>query len=63
MWPVVEPYQHLEEFLQHRPRPLSLRAAEGFLSRTRRSSLHFPPQLIEAVEAHIRAMRGEQLAA
>lgn len=63
VWPVQEPYQPLADFLEHDPNPLSLRAAEGFISRTRRSSLNFPPRLIEAMDEHVRAIRGDQLAA
>lgn len=62
-WPVHEAYHHLADFLEQRPSPLSLRAAEGFLGRTRRSSLNFPPRLLEAVGDHIRSIRGDQLAA
>jgi DNA (cytosine-5)-methyltransferase 1 len=52
-WPIRQPYQHLAEFLQFPTRPLSTRAAEGFLRRARMSSLKFPPGLLEAVARHI----------
>jgi DNA (cytosine-5)-methyltransferase 1 len=55
-WPVQRPYQHLIEFLEHPTKPLSLKAAMGFLSRTERSSLHFPDGLLDAIRAHADAM-------
>jgi DNA (cytosine-5)-methyltransferase 1 len=56
-WPVLEPYQHLAEFLRYPTTPLSLRAAEGFYSRTQRSTLNFPPGFVDAVRAHVGRMR------
>jgi len=50
MWPVRRRYKHLSDFLRYPTTPLSKRALEGFLSRTRRSSLRFPEGLIESVE-------------
>ena len=52
-WPRKHEPQHLEDFLQFEPHPLSLRAAKGFLSRASASTLHFPAGLLDAVEAHI----------
>lgn len=63
VWPERCDYSHLADFLVDRPVPLSLRAAEGFLTRTRRSTLNFPPHLLQSLEAHVRAIRGEQLVA
>lgn len=58
-WPVQRPYRSLAEFLRFPGQPLSQRATEGFLSRTRRSSLRFPDGFLEAVAAHIdHAPRG-----
>jgi DNA (cytosine-5)-methyltransferase 1 len=51
-WPVVAPYESLEEFLDYPLKPLSLRAAKGFLERAGRSTLRFPEGLLEAVQAH-----------
>ena len=39
-------------------KPLSARAARGFLSRTERSSLRFPPGFLERIRAHLRFMEG-----
>lgn len=47
-WPEQVPYQHLEPFLAHPLRPLSDRALTGFLSRAARSTLRFPPGLLDA---------------
>jgi DNA (cytosine-5)-methyltransferase 1 len=48
-YPVQAHYTHLDSFLKYTSKPLSPRAAAGFLSRSRRSSLHFPSGLLEAV--------------
>lgn len=48
LWPEQHGYQHLTEFLAYPPRPLSDRALTGFLSRAARSSLRFPPGLLDA---------------
>ncbi len=56
MWPVALPRPHLHEFLDYEPKLLSARATAGFLSRTRRSSLRIPADLIREAEAHLRAM-------
>lgn len=60
-WPVRDPYDHLADFLQFPPKPLSEKAARGFLSRTARSSLRFPEGLLEDVAAHIEAVRTQQV--
>jgi DNA (cytosine-5)-methyltransferase 1 len=56
-WPALETYQHLAGFLRYPTVPLSLRATEGFLARTDRSSLNFPSGLLDAVRAHRDVMR------
>lgn len=61
-WPVRAPYQSLANFLQFPVRPLSERAAAGFLHRTSRSTLRFPEGLLDAVEAHLRCVRAEAAA-
>jgi DNA (cytosine-5)-methyltransferase 1 len=53
MYPVRHKPRPLTAFLRHPPRPLSARATEGFLSRARRSSLRFPPGLLDVVERHL----------
>lgn len=55
-WPVRRRVQHLHEFLRYPTEPLSIRAAVGFRSRTRQSSLRFPHGFLDAVDAHIRRM-------
>jgi len=62
-WPVRAPYSHLAEFLEEEPAPLSERAAQGFLNRASRSSLHFPEGLLDDVAAHLHRVRDPVLAA
>lgn len=52
-FPVHAPYQHLAEFLLHPGQALSSRGANGFLDRASRSSLRFPPGLLDAARAHL----------
>jgi DNA (cytosine-5)-methyltransferase 1 len=56
-WPIRRRSRPLHAFLKFPAGPLSLKAAEGFRSRTRTSSLRFPPGFLDAVDAHIRRMR------
>lgn len=56
-WPSRMRRPPLAEFLRFPGPPLSARAAAGFRSRTRISSLNFPPGFLAAVDAHIRRMR------
>jgi DNA (cytosine-5)-methyltransferase 1 len=51
-WPVRRRYESLVDFLRYAPRPLSIKATRGFLLRTERSGLRFPPGFIEALRAH-----------
>lgn len=53
-FPVRRPVRPLGEFLRYEPKPLSARAARGFLSRTKRAQLRFRPGFLEAIEAHAR---------
>lgn len=48
----------LSAFLLDDGDPLSLRAAHGFLSRTRRATLNFDNEFISAVEEHVRQLGG-----
>lgn len=50
---------NLEKFLKGPLEPLSLRAASGFLGRTRRAKLRFEDAFIRAVEAHVASLGGE----
>jgi DNA (cytosine-5)-methyltransferase 1 len=61
-WPVQAPYQNLASFLRYPTKPLSERAAAGFLHRTAKSTLRFPEGLLDAVEAHLHRMSGEAAA-
>jgi DNA (cytosine-5)-methyltransferase 1 len=58
MWPVHDPYEHLEGFLED-AQPLSARAAAGFLRRTEAGSLRFVPGFLADVEAHRAKMSAE----
>jgi DNA (cytosine-5)-methyltransferase 1 len=59
MWPVRRERPSLEQFLRYPTKPLSAKATAGFLSRTRLSSLRFPPGFLVAVAAHLaRVERG-----
>lgn len=51
-FPLREPYRHLAGFLGPSGRPISERGATGFLSRAGRSSLRFPPGLLDAVRRY-----------
>jgi DNA (cytosine-5)-methyltransferase 1 len=56
-WPMRRALKPVREFLRFPTQPLSLKAAEGFRSRTRTSTLRFRAGFLEAVDAHIQAMR------
>ena len=56
-WPKNEPRPRMREFLRHPVTPLSERATEGFVSRTKRSTLRFDPHFIDALDAHLKALR------
>jgi DNA (cytosine-5)-methyltransferase 1 len=61
-WPVRAKYQSLAGFLRFPAKPLSERAAAGFLHRTAESTLRFPAGLLEAVAAHLQLTRDEAAA-
>jgi DNA (cytosine-5)-methyltransferase 1 len=52
-WPIWLERPHLVDFLEYEPKPLSARAAAGFLARTRKGSLRFPEGFLAQVEDHI----------
>jgi DNA (cytosine-5)-methyltransferase 1 len=58
--PVWEPRPHLEDFLEFAGRPLSARAANGFLNRAGKGSLRFADGFLAAIEAHARRMETNQ---
>ena len=57
-WPKNYKRQHLHEFLKEAPKPLSQRATAGFLARTKKGSLNFPPGFLDAVESHLEKMQA-----
>ncbi|CAH0298517.1 DNA (cytosine-5-)-methyltransferase [Peribacillus sp. Bi134] len=42
----------LDEFLEFEPKPLSIRATNGFIKRAREGNLNFPPNFIELLQKH-----------
>lgn len=58
-WPVRQPYRSLEEFLRYPGKPLSPKATAGFLERSRRSTLRFPPGFLDAMAAHLARVSGQ----
>src|SRR5262249_39255237 len=57
MWPVCGQHPHLSQFLRFPCAPLSVRAAAGFLSRARMSTLKFEDGFLDSVARHIERMR------
>jgi DNA (cytosine-5)-methyltransferase 1 len=58
-WPVAAPREPLRHFLHHPLKPLSARAATGYLKRAGESKhLCFPRGFLEAVEAHAKKMEA-----
>ncbi len=53
MWPVRRKRTHLSKFLEHATKPLSHRAAAGFLERANDGNLHFEDGFLEAVGRHV----------
>ena len=51
-WPVWQPSLPLVDFLQYPGKPLSVRAAAGFIGRTRKGSLRFPAGFIDELTAY-----------
>ena len=51
-WPVWQPRPPLAEFLQYPGKPLSARAATGFLRRTHKGTLRFPAGFIDELTAY-----------
>jgi DNA (cytosine-5)-methyltransferase 1 len=55
-WPQWQPRVSLVDFLDHPGAPLSARAATGFLRRTRKGTLRFPPGFIDELQAYAKAL-------
>jgi DNA (cytosine-5)-methyltransferase 1 len=51
-WPQWQPRKPLADFLSHPGKPLSVRAASGFLSRTRKGTLRFPAGFVDELAAY-----------
>jgi DNA (cytosine-5)-methyltransferase 1 len=56
-WPVARPHASLAAFLDHAGKPLSERAARGFLSRTAKGSLRFPAGFLAELADYADGMR------
>ena len=61
-WPLSTPRPHLADFLDHPVHPLSIRATQGFLARTDRSSLRFPDGFLDTLRLHLKAMQRQSAA-
>ncbi len=55
-FPLARPITPILQFLQFPPKPLSLRATTGFLSRLNRSSLRTPVGFREGIRSHLESM-------
>jgi DNA (cytosine-5)-methyltransferase 1 len=55
-WPISTALPDLGRFMIHSGRDLSERATRGFTSRLRASSLNYPEEFMEALEAHLSAV-------
>jgi DNA (cytosine-5)-methyltransferase 1 len=62
-FPVWKARPPLSEFLKYPGKPLSIRATQGFLSRTERSSLRFVDGFQDRLRAHLRNMAATEVAA
>lgn len=51
-WPKRGRSRHLSNFLKYPPKRLSYKATTGFLRRLTASSLKYPPEFLEALQAH-----------
>ncbi len=54
-WPEYRTGPGLADFLQYPPKPLSARAASGFLRRTQKGTLRFPPGFLAELSAYAQA--------
>lgn len=62
-FPIWKARPPLSEFLKYPGKPLSIRATQGFLSRTERSSLRFVDGFQDRLRAHLRNMAATEVAA
>ncbi len=59
-FPVRRKLKPVHEFLKYDPKPLSIRAASGFLSRAERSDLRFADGFLDDVRRHIERQRAKE---
>lgn len=52
-WPVSNNFVKLGDFLHHEAKPLSFRAATGFLSRAKKGNLNFPPGFLSTLDRFV----------
>jgi DNA (cytosine-5)-methyltransferase 1 len=52
-WPIATPGSHLATFLEHESKPLSLKAAAGFLARLEHSTLRRDEQFVEDLRRYV----------
>jgi DNA (cytosine-5)-methyltransferase 1 len=52
-WPITTPGSHLASFLEHESKPLSLKAAAGFLARLEHSTLRRDEQFVEDLRRYV----------
>jgi DNA (cytosine-5)-methyltransferase 1 len=62
MWPCREVCPPLSQFIEYPTKPLSARAASGFLKRARASTLRFEDGFLDALEQHVRRVSGSAAA-
>jgi DNA (cytosine-5)-methyltransferase 1 len=62
-FPIMPAAPDLFDFLRYPLDPLSIRATRGFLERTTRSSLRFPPGFLDVLRSHLEQMEQSMLAA
>jgi DNA (cytosine-5)-methyltransferase 1 len=55
-FPVAKTPPAIDVFLERDLKPLSRKAASGFLLRARKSSLNFPEGMLEELDRHVDAM-------
>jgi len=58
-WPIRKKAVPLQDFLRYPLSLLSAKATGGFLSRTRKAKLRFPPGFIRAVERHLESISDQ----
>ena len=57
-YPCLRKIPRLEDWLKYPIKPLSIRATSGFLGRTERSSLRFPPRFLEFLRKYLASLEA-----